>query len=63
MRKLRSSKLKIPERDCRKLKNEEIDELIENVINLNSHHETGVWGKDTEKMRIIVAAVADLLSF
>ena len=32
-------------------------------MNINTHHETGVWGKETGKMRRMVASVADLLSY
>ena len=44
LRNLRTSKLKIPKKDCTDLKNEEVDELVENLMNLNNHPETGVWG-------------------
>jgi len=58
----RETKLKIPRRDCTKIDDKSLKELINHVISLNLHHETGAWGRKTVAMRDILSSIGDLLS-
>ena len=60
---LRKSKLKIPQKDCSKLRSAEVEELIDNVISSNQHPVSGVYGTDTYEMNEILRSIGDLLSY
>ena len=42
LRKFRCSEVKVPTKDCSKLKDEEVEDLISNVLTTNLQSETGI---------------------
>ena len=60
---LKESKIKIPNKSCVEVKEEELDTMIAEVITVNLHPQTRIWGTDTFWMSKMVSDVSDLLSY
>ena len=57
------SKVVIPKRDCQNIKDEDIETLLKDVMNMNLHEDTGIWGRDTTTMQEIVSTIGELMSY